>query len=90
MKAVNRAAIGRQAQYHSPQFKITLEPDGQLYLNNAYREYRTAPRAKRQEIIQRYASFLIAIPDPPPHSLEDVLPNLLPAVRDRISVISSS
>ncbi|HSN97068.1 MAG TPA: hypothetical protein VLS89_02185 [Candidatus Nanopelagicales bacterium] len=73
----------RPIQYDPEGFKLRIggEPAAVAWLANGYDEYLRAPRRRRSDVLRRYAIGPAPIGDS--ERLEDILPRLLPRVRDR-------
>ena len=82
IKAMRQRGEARPIHYDPAGFKLRIgdEPAAVAWLANGHDDYLRAPRAKRADILRRYAlGPLPAASD----RLEDILPRLLPRVRDR-------
>jgi len=71
--------------YDPADFKLIIGegPGLQFFLDNVYKDYLDAPRRRRREVIGNYARCFAPGSAEPPASLEDALPDILPAVRSR-------
>jgi hypothetical protein len=85
MEAEIRAAgISAPIHFDSKLFMLQIEDNEKhfLALRNAYIEYQKAPRKERRGVLQRYVGHLA---DPGvSDSFDEVRPNLLPRVRERV------
>jgi hypothetical protein len=85
IRAIRRAGETRGIRYNAAESRIAPEEgnDPQLFLANAYLEYRTASKQMRQAILQRWVQFWCSMRHRLPHEFEDVVPDLLPALLSR-------
>ncbi|AKT38726.1 hypothetical protein [Chondromyces crocatus] len=83
IKAMRAKGEARPIHYEPQGFKLRIgdEPAAVAWLANGYEEYLRTPRRLRSEILRRYA--IGPAPSPESDRLEDILPRLLPRVRDR-------
>lgn len=83
IKAMRARGEARPIHYEAEGFKLRIgeEPAAIAWLQNGYQEYLRSPRARRVEVLRRYA--IGPAPEVDSDRLEDILPRLLPRVRDR-------
>lgn len=81
---LRRIGVQGDIHYDSEAFTLTLAGSTgySLFLGNALADYGKVSRKERQGILERYASHVLA--DDESETFEDVRPNLLPRIRERV------
>jgi len=71
--------------YHPQEFKLAIGKDAghYFYLHNAYRDYRSVPRRRHREVVERYLHMITQSGMEVPCSLDDAIAHILPVVRAR-------
>lgn len=83
IKVMRARGEARPIRYDAEGFKLRIgeEPSAVAWLANGYEEYLRSPRRRRRDVLRRYAVGPMA--EAESDRLEDILPRLLPRVRDR-------
>ena len=77
--------VGESANiiYDAEKESLSKENSGVLNLGNAYKEYTTADKSLREKVMQKWVRAWFLQHKEMPDELEDVRPDLMPAVRGR-------
>src|SRR5262249_557591 len=78
---LRRAGDTGPLQIDEEQFRIVRGAQIFFNLPNAYAEWQSAPRLRRNAVLRFFATSLLS-PSEPPESVDEARPNLLPRVRE--------
>ena len=78
---LRRAGDTGPLEIDEDQFRIVRGSQIFFNLHNAYAEWQSAPRLRRNAVLRFFAASLLA-PSEPPESVDEARPNLLPRVRE--------
>jgi uncharacterized protein YtpQ (UPF0354 family) len=82
---LREVGVTNPIDYDAEQFQLQVEGEkgSVLFLNNAYREYCSLPVEHRSQAVRRFVRGWLQANKPAPEDYEDILPDILPAVRSR-------
>lgn len=84
--AISKAGEIAIIRYDAEEFRLVVNEEQRFFnLGNIYREYCDAPLDKRRQALRHYVRSWFANRKGIPANFEDVVPDLLPAVRNRCS-----
>ena len=82
---LREVGVTNPIEYDAEQFQLQVEGEkgSVLFLNNAYREYCSLPVENRSQAVRRFVRGWLQANKPAPEEYEDIVPDILPAVRSR-------
>ena len=82
---LREVGVTNPIEYDAEQFQLQVEGEkgSVLFLNNAYREYCSLPVEHRSQAVRRFVRGWLQANKPAPEEYEDIVPDILPAVRSR-------
>src|SRR5438034_11799100 len=85
VRAIQQAGETLAMDYDAKEFHLIIGGDKKsvFYLDNIYREFSSAPSEKRKEILSNFVKGYLSYRKEIPANLDDLGPDLLPAVRNR-------
>ncbi len=86
MDAIQKAGETAPLRYDAEQYRLLLEGEkNELNLVNAYNEYCTAPKDRREVVFRNFVRTWFTYRRETPEEFEDVRTDLLPGIRTRMS-----
>lgn len=82
IKAAREAGFSDALEYVPNEFRLKHGDGGYFNLHNAFRDYQSADKAHKPDVLNGYASTLVSYKQQAPQTFEDVKPLLRPVIRN--------